>query len=647
MMLISDIMLERAVDSNAPFDFAGGLVGYLGYEARHDAQTVDPEVPDAYYLFADRFLAYDHLLQKVYTCSIDAPGAPLWSASPEAQAAATRPASAPAPSPAGDPVHFEIAHSHEEYLQAVDACKEFIRSGESYELCLTTRLVARSPLRAAAVFKQLRELNPAPYGFMYEFPGVDGAAPVTLLGSSPERFLTVNRHGVAASKPMKGTARRDLQDPARDAVLKADLEKSEKDQAENLMIVDLVRHDLSSVCEPSSVRVPQLMVVESFATVHQMVSSVRGQLPPNPTKARWLPALAACFPAGSMTGAPKVRSMELLHNLEKRLPRTVYSGASGYISASGAVDTAVIIRTMLVLGGEAPRVMIGAGGAVTILSDSEDEYNEMFLKAERLLQAVAAVHPVSVDDGRTVRQIPAPASRAQREPTDPTLLETMLFRSDEATEPYLWPLHLARLARSCAALGIPTPASHEVLGAVRAAAAGGGDRRVRVLVDAQGVRAESTPLVVPQCFPTGDGAESRVVCLDLEPGANSGDGLLRHKTLWRHVYDEARRRVVRGEIFDVVLYNERHEVTETSIANIGIEIAPGVMVTPPVSCGLLPGVMREQLLSEGWLTERTVTVEELQAASLEGRAIVCFNSVRGVYPVRLGNDQFHGLRPCD
>ncbi len=202
-----------------------------------------------------------------------------------------------------------------------------------------------------------------------------------MLSSSPERFLSVGRDRWVEAKPIKGTCPRG-QDKAEDLRLAEELRTSEKNQAENLMITDLLRNDLGVVCDIGTVHVPHLMAIESYETVHQMVSTVRGQLredvePPD--------GIRACFPGGSMTGAPKKRTMEIIDELEHE-PRGVYSGAIGYLGLSGGCDLNIVIRT-IVMDGET--TTIGAGGAIVMQSDAEEEYQEIMLKARALMRALA------------------------------------------------------------------------------------------------------------------------------------------------------------------------------------------------------------------------------------------------------------------
>jgi para-aminobenzoate synthetase len=253
------------------------------------------------------------------------------------------------------------------------------RNCESYEICLTN--AARLPAAGSGLglYRRLRRLNPAPYAAYLRLGGVEVAC------SSPERFLRIDRHRTAEARPVKGTAPRG-RTPAQDARLRDALASGAKTRAENLMIVDLLRNDLGRVCEPGSVHVPELMVTETYATVHQLVSTVRGTLRPDVDA---VGCVRACFPGGSMTGAPKLRTMEIIDRLETAA-RGIYAGAIGYLGCDGTADLNIVIRTAVLAGGE---WHVGAGGAIVLGSDPAEEYAEMVLKAMTTLRAHPAVGP--------------------------------------------------------------------------------------------------------------------------------------------------------------------------------------------------------------------------------------------------------------
>jgi para-aminobenzoate synthetase len=276
------------------------------------------------------------------------------------------------------------------YALAFERVQEHLHAGNSYEVNLTYREERRSGLDPVAVYLRLRELNPAPYaGFLQH--DVDGAR-AWLLSSSPERYALVTadadgRHSIE-TKPVKGTTPRG-DDPLVDEEQRRLLATDPKYRAENLMIVDLLRNDLSMVCEPGTVEVPVLMDVESYETVHQLVSTVRGRLRDDVST---VGALRALFPAGSMTGAPKLRTMQVIDEVEAT-PRGAYAGAFGWLAADGRADLGVVIRTLTTTGDRTYR--LGTGGGITVQSDVADEYAESQWKAERLERALSDDPPAT------------------------------------------------------------------------------------------------------------------------------------------------------------------------------------------------------------------------------------------------------------
>ena len=266
--------------------------------------------------------------------------------------------------------------SREQYAADIARCREYLLAGDSYELCLTNefRPDTDADPDALDLFLELRASDPAPYAALLEF---DGGAVVS---ASPERFLRGTTGGDYETKPIKGTAAR-ASDPLVDAAAARDLANDPKVFAENLMIVDLLRNDLGRVCTPGSVHVPSLMAVESYATVHQLVTTVRGSAPGVPP----LDVVRALFPGGSMTGAPKLRSVELLRDIERR-DRGVYAGALGVLGADGSTELSIVIRTAV---RDARGWSIGAGGAIVLASDPEAETLEVELKASALRRAFA------------------------------------------------------------------------------------------------------------------------------------------------------------------------------------------------------------------------------------------------------------------
>jgi para-aminobenzoate synthetase len=377
-----------------PFDFNLGYVGCLGYELK--AQTCGQaahraETPDAALLFADRMLAIDHREGSCYllalSCDGDEADAIAWldeasrllRALPGPRTAKRRSRDTPPLVGMTDPRARRLMrprHDKAAYLDRIAACIEEIYEGESYEICLTNTIAARADIDPRETYSWLRRISPVPYGALLEF------ADVAILSASPERFLSVGCDGVVESKPIKGTRPRGAT-RAEDEALRRDLASHEKDRAENLMIVDLIRNDLNVVCEIGSVHVPKLFDVETYAPVHQLVSTVRGKLRPGVSA---VGCVQATFPGGSMTGAPKIRTMQIIDRLEGG-PRGFYSGALGWFGLSGAADLNIVIRTLTATDGQ---VSFGVGGAIVALSDAQDEYEETVVKSRAMVTATLA-----------------------------------------------------------------------------------------------------------------------------------------------------------------------------------------------------------------------------------------------------------------
>jgi para-aminobenzoate synthetase len=373
----------RHVSDELPFDFDCGFVGYFGYELKAEcggSAAHRSTLPDALFFFAQRMIAFDHLEQCTYVLAVgpaeETEEADRWIAETSLRLASLGPLRGEPWDGTGlpEPVPFRLSRSHEQYLDDIATCKQRLVEGETYEICLTNKITARVAADPLALYRTLRRVNPAPFSAYLRFG--DRA----VLSSSPERFLSIGRDRWAEAKPIKGTCARG-KTPAEDVRLAEELRTGEKNRAENLMIADLLRNDLGIVCEIGTVHVPNLMHVETYETVHQLVSTVRGLLredvePPD--------CIRACFPGGSMTGAPKKRTMEIIDQLEGEA-RGVYSGAIGYLGLSGGCDLNIVIRTLIV---EPGTVSLGVGGAIVMQSDAEDEYQEILLKGRAPMAAI-------------------------------------------------------------------------------------------------------------------------------------------------------------------------------------------------------------------------------------------------------------------
>ncbi|MDH6125722.1 aminodeoxychorismate synthase component I [Kitasatospora sp. GP82] len=371
-----------------PFDFALGWVGCLGYELKAECEGDrvhrSPD-PDAVMVFADRAAVFDHLTGTTHLLALaeenHQEAARSWLRDTATDLAAlTDRVPGPCEAPAAHTgAELRLRHDRESYLRLIDVCQEEIRAGETYEVCLTNMIETETGLDPWQSYRFLRRASPAPFAAFLGF------AELSVLSTSPERFLRIDRHGLMESKPIKGTRPRGAT-PEEDALLVADLTTSEKDRAENLMIVDLVRHDLGRSAEVGTVVADPVFQVETYATVHQLVSTVRARLRPGTSA---VAGVRAAFPGGSMTGAPKIRTMQIIDRLEAG-PRGIYSGAIGYFSLTGAADLSITIRTVVLSNG---LLRYGVGGAIIALSDPEAEFDETVVKATPLLTLLGAEIP--------------------------------------------------------------------------------------------------------------------------------------------------------------------------------------------------------------------------------------------------------------
>ncbi|MEO5920510.1 MAG: anthranilate synthase component I family protein [Pseudolysinimonas sp.] len=378
-------------DDDAP-PFRLGLVGWLGYELRGETMGVPvgrtSRYPDAAFLRVDRAVAIEANGAAQLLALGDAWDGELlaWrdetarrlssQQSGRVETAAPEGGSRHAPSALLDRPAAVWHETDARYLANIAACQDAIHEGEAYQLCLTTEAAIDGDFDPVAVYARLRAQSPSHHGALLRI------GTISLLSSSPERFLEVDpgEGGRVRTHPIKGTRPR-ATDAASDARLRDELLASDKERAENIMIVDLMRNDLARVSEPGSVTVPSLLDVESYTQVHQLVSSIEGTLRHG---LDGLDAIAACLPAGSMTGAPKQRATEILDTLEQRA-RGLYAGAFGYLGRDGRVDLAMTIRSIVL---DERGATIGTGGGITALSVPAEEVAEARLKASALLAAL-------------------------------------------------------------------------------------------------------------------------------------------------------------------------------------------------------------------------------------------------------------------
>ncbi len=355
-----------------PFNWRPGLVGFLTYEG-------EPK-----FILADRAIVFDHENQGLYFVGAFEAETDFdyWH-----HAALLRLGFAGGQVASylyeralvGVAERPEVRHDPTSYLSMIETAQQHIAAGDVYQICLTNEILVETVQDPLAVFLRLRQINPAPYSAFIRVEGV------SLASSSPEQFIQVSKTGEISTKPIKGTRPRG-DSIVEDRAIAEKLQRDPKERAENLMIVDLMRNDIGRVSEVGSVSVPKLFDIESYATVHQLVSTVAGRLAEGETA--WS-AVQAAFPGGSMTGAPKIRAMELIEELE-RGPRGIYSGCVGYLGADGSAEFAMVIRSIVF---EAETARIGVGGGITIDSNPASELEETKLKAMALLNALNATDP--------------------------------------------------------------------------------------------------------------------------------------------------------------------------------------------------------------------------------------------------------------
>ena len=466
---------------------------------------------------------------------------------------------------------WQSTTSREDYDCAIRRIREYIAAGDTYQVNHTIRMQAEFSGDPKAFYRDLCRSQCASYSAYLDL------GRHKILSASPELFFSLD-NGKLTARPMKGTRPRGRWE-AEDLALADALQTAEKDRAENLMIVDLLRNDLGRVAETGSVSVPALWEVERYETVWQMTSSVTARLRQDSGP---LEILQALFPCGSVTGAPKVRTMEIISELETS-PRGVYTGSIGYISPGPEMAFNVAIRTVWI-DTDLGRAEFGVGGGITYDSSESGEHEECMVKA-RVLTA--------------------------RRP-DFELLETL--RHDADTGYYLLDMHLDRLASSARYFGFECDLSsvRESL-EVAADEMGGGTHRCRLTLDRKGTLDLHHAPLVPF------GPAFRVALCDRP--VESGDPMLYHKTTHRLAYES--RLALHPGYDDVILQNERGELTECCIGNLVLDI-DGQRYTPPVESGLLPGTYRAELLARGQLQERVLSPADLECAN----AIFLINAVR-------------------
>ncbi len=477
------------------------------------------------------------------------------------------------------------------YFDDIARIKGFIESGDTYQVNYTLKYHFSFQGSPLALYRQLRRRQSVAYAALIRSGGQ------WIISLSPELFFRVEGN-TCTVKPMKGTCDRG-RTVAEDRDLARELAADEKNRAENVMIVDLLRNDLGRLCVGGGVRAESMFDVEPFETLQQMTSTIRGELVPGAGAAG---VIGAMFPCGSVTGAPKLRTMEIINELE-RGERGVYTGAIGWWGPDGDCCFNVPIRTAVIRDG---RGEMGIGSGIVYDSDPAGEWRECLLKGDFLTAAA--------EDFR--------------------LIETMLYR--RAGGFWLLEPHLARLCSSAGYFNFVYDPERIRVELAAATVGLDGDFRVRLLLDRDGgLEISRSPCGVPNLF-IDPGGDCRPVAWAGER-SDSSSRFFYHKTTRRELYDQAIREARSRGCFDLIFVNERGEVSEGAISNLFI-LRNGEILTPAAACGLLPGILRGELLRDGVETrageilpvrEAVLTPEEVEAAE----AVFLGNSVRGIVRV--------------
>jgi len=402
--VLGGLLQEYKLDGNpTALPFVGGVVGYLSYDLGHFIEKLpskavdDLQLPECYLGFYDAVAIFDHLEGRAYIASTGFPEkGSEWQKRAELRLEELKRMLADASTlkeleakqfdqPASKRVNLRSNFTHEGYLEAVQKARDYIIAGDIFQVNLSQRFEADMPLPPYELYQRLRKINPAPFASYLNFDGV------AVVSASPERFLLL-RGGRVETRPIKGTRPRG-KDPAKDEALARELVNSFKDRAEHVMIVDLERNDIGRVCRFGTVRVSELMALEKYATVFHLTSTVEGRLRSGKNA---IDLLKAAFPGGSISGAPKVRAIEIIDELEPTR-RSVYTGSIGYLGFDGGLDLNIVIRTILVKNGKA---YFQVGGAVVYDSDPEAEYVETLDKARALIQALSMVPQMAAESHR-------------------------------------------------------------------------------------------------------------------------------------------------------------------------------------------------------------------------------------------------------
>ncbi len=525
------------------------LAGYAAYETGHsfEARLADfiPENPDIPLLRFGVYKSYHTVSDNLFNPCIAPPELSL------------RP-----------------AWTRDEYLARFEKVLAYIQAGDVYQINLTFPLTGQYDGTGIDLYTCLRERQPGQFGGVLAFDDFE------IVSLSPELFYQTDAERISM-RPMKGTAKR-LPDPQADQAVRDAMRADIKSQAENLMIVDLLRNDLSRIAQTASVKVPELFTLETYPTLHQMTSRVEARLRPD---TGFHDLFKSLFPCGSVTGAPKIRAMEIIQELEQR-PRGAYCGAIGFIDPNGDSCFNVAIRTFTLKNGT---ITYNVGSGVVLDSQGVDEYDECLLKA-----AVTQSQP-------------------------PYLIETLKYEAGQGC--VRQDRHLARLERSAAALGYacePTDA-RALLDQISSV----DDQRVRLTLSQNG----DCQLTTEPLIETVEPVDIAISKNPLSPEVQE----TRYKISARDFYNQELSRVKElTDCFDVIFLNPRGEICEGSFTNIFVK-KDGLLFTPDLACGLLPGILREELIETGQVREAVLTLENL----IEADEIYIGNSLRGLLRTRL------------
>jgi para-aminobenzoate synthetase / 4-amino-4-deoxychorismate lyase len=481
--------------------------------------------------------------------------------------------------------NLKLDISQAEYIRNIEKIKRLIETGDTYQVNYTTKYKFNFHGSSLALYKQLRDNQAIPYGALIKNPDFD------ILSFSPELFFSQDKHKLTV-KPMKGTASRGI-NPSEDIQNKKALAADIKNQAENLMIVDLLRNDLGKISQTSSVEVKELFKVETYKTLLQMTSTISSRLKKNTSLFEMFFSL---FPSGSITGAPKIRTMEIINQLEQE-PRGVYTGAIGFFAPKNKAIFNVAIRTIAIKSNKGE---IGIGGGITYGSDPIAEYNECLLKAKFL----------------TLPEVKLIETMLWKEKIGFYLLANHLNRLKQSADFFKYPYTKKTILQNLDKLTLRLNTKHSY--------------RVRLLLDQSG-KISLEPTIILNKNPD---LEQKIILSKKQ--TNSADIFLYHKTTNRKLYTAEYEKYKKMGFFDVIFCNEKNRITEGAISNIFIK-QKEIYYTPPIQCGVLPGVFRNYFINQKNLKiqEKILELKDLNSAE----AIYCTNAVRGLTEVKLKDIQ--------